>query len=221
MMLAYPLLNEPIIFAENTVNVLVLEHSQELRQAVIDLQQQINGSEGAFVLSENFQPIELSKYAALVTDPFDLLLESKKLTGKINQVASHVGENYVEEFQRIAEEINNLAVQIGMNLDFEATFQPLERIETLVELMKFRVDKEELSFPEQILVYMRLYRRFFGIRLFIFYNLKACLDEEELKLLYRSICYEKLTVLLLEDVQRGQALPDENTVIIDKDLCVF
>jgi CRISPR-associated protein Csn2 len=221
MMLAYPLLNEPITFTENTVNVLTLEHPQELRKAIFELQQQIAGGEGGFVLSEKFQPIELSKYAALVTDPFELVLDSKKLTGKINQLASQAGENYVEEFQQIAEEINGLAVQIGMNLDFEAAFQPLERIETLVDMMKFRVDKEDLSFPEQILVYMKLYRRFFGIRLFIFYNLKACLDEGELKLLYRSICYEKLAVLLLEDVQRGQALPEEKTVIIDKDLCVF
>jgi hypothetical protein len=40
-------------------------------------------------------------------------------------------------------------------------------------------------------------------------------------LAHRSICYEKLAVLLLEDVQRGQALPEENTVIVDKDRCVF
>jgi hypothetical protein len=42
-----------------------------------------------------------------------------------------------------------------------------------------------------------------------------------LKLLCRSICYEKLVVLLLEDVQRGQALTEEKTVIVDKDRCVF
>jgi hypothetical protein len=28
-------------------------------------------------------------------------------------------------------------------------------------------------------------------------------------------------LLLLEDAQRGQALPEEKTVVIDKDLCVF
>jgi CRISPR-associated protein Csn2 len=221
MMLVYPLLNEPITFEENTVNVLVLEHPQELRKAINNLQWQIDGGEGDFVLSENFQPMELSKYAALVTDPFNLALESKKMTGKINQMVSQAGEDHLEEFQRIAKEVNELAVQIGMDLDFEATFQPLEKIETLVDLMKFRVDQEDMSFPEQILVYMKLYCRFFGIRLFVFYNLKACLDERERKLLYRSVGYEKLTLLLLEDAQRGQALPEEKTVVIDKDLCVF
>jgi CRISPR-associated protein Csn2 len=221
MKLVHPLLPTPMTFEENKINLLVLENPRELRKAVLSLLQQIEGGEGDFVLSEDFAPIALSKYAELITDPFALPLSSKKITGKLNRAACEAGEPYEERFRKIAAEINDLAAQIGMNMELSVTFTPLEQMDALIDLLKFRIDQEELSFPEQILSFMILYRSFFGTRLFVFYNLKACLDEEELTLLYRSICYEKLHVLLLEDQQRGTRLPEENSLVIDKDLCIF
>jgi CRISPR type II-A-associated protein Csn2 len=221
MKLAYPLLEEPLVFEENAVNILVIEQPRELRKAVNSLRQQIAGETGDFVLSENFEPVELTKKAVFVTDLFDLPLESKKLAGKISHAACEAGEAFAESFQRIAADVNMLAAQIGMNMDFDVTFTPLENISALVEILKFHVDSEGMSYPEQLLVFMKLYRNFFGIKLFIFYNLKSCLDDEEIALLYRSICYEKFHVLMLEDCQRGKRFPEERTVIIDKDLCVF
>lgn len=60
-----------------------------------------------------------------------------------------------------------------------------------------------------------------GKKLFIFYNLKACLSPEELELFYRSVFYEKLNVLLVEDTQRGIKSFCEDTLVVDKDLCIF
>ena len=47
------------------------------------------------------------------------------------------------------------------------------------------------------------------------------LSEEELRLLYRSVFYEKLFVLLIEPCQRESALQEEQITIVDKDLCVL
>jgi CRISPR type II-A-associated protein Csn2 len=221
MNLAYPLFNEPLSFDEDRINVVVIENQKELRKAVVTLQQQIVSGVGDFVLSEQFKPVELSRYASFVTNPFDIVLESKKISAKLNRAACDVGENYTDEFYKIAADINVLASKIGASMDFDVSFAPLEDLESLIELLKFHIDKEELDFPEQILAHMRLYRNFFGTRLFAFYNLKACMSAEELSLLYRSIRYEKFHVLLIEDVQRGEVITDEKVVIIDKDLCIF
>jgi CRISPR-associated protein Csn2 len=221
MNLSYPLLNEPLSFDENRINVMIIENPKALREAIFTLQQQIAGDSGDFALSKQFEPIELSKYAAFVVNPFDLVLESKKIAGKLTRAACEAGEDYADAFYRIAADINALAAQIGTSMDFDVAFTPLESMETLVELLKFHVDREDMDFPEQILTYIRLYRSFFGIQLFVFYNLKACLSEDELISLYKSVCYEKMHMLLIEDVQRGHALEKEKTVIIDKDLCVL
>ena len=83
------------------------------------------------------------------------------------------------------------------------------------------MDTEELSFPELLLEWLRIQRRLMGKRIFIFYGLKACLSREEQELLFRSILYEKLDVLLIEPFQRENVIKEECVTIIDRDLCVI
>lgn len=67
--------------------------------------------------------------------------------------------------------------------------------------------------------YMKMQRSFFGKEVFVFVNLKSCFSEEEIENFYQWVFYNKFKVLLLESFQREIPLKDENTVIIDKDLC--
>lgn len=222
MTLAYPLLPEPIVFEENKISVLVVESPSELRKMILSLQQQATGYEGAFVLGENWLPVEISKYATLVTDPFTLDFEAKKIATRLAQQALAVAkEEYGEEFRGLLSELNTLAAEISTLLDFEVTFSEMESPEALVKQMNFHIDCQMLDFPSAVLEYMKLQQRVFGKKLMIFYNLKACLTEEEVRLLYKAVKYEKIQILLLEDRQRPGGEEDENVSIIDKDLCVF
>lgn len=222
MTLAYPLLPEPIVFEENKISVLVVESPSELRKMILSLQQQATGYEGAFVLGENWLPVEISRYATLVTDPFTLDFEAKKIATRLAQQALAVAkEEYGEQFRGLLSKLNTLAAEIGTMLDFEVTFSEMESPEALVKQMNFHIDCQMLDFPSAVLEYMKLQQRVFGKKLMIFYNLKACLTEEEVRLLYKAVKYEKIQILLLEDRQRPGGEEDENVSIIDKDLCVF
>lgn len=57
--------------------------------------------------------------------------------------------------------------------------------------------------------------------MFIFCGLKAYMSDEELRLFYRSVFYEKLSVLLIESLQRETTRPEEQLTIVDNDLCVL
>ena len=221
MTLAYPLMNEPIRFTENRVNVLVIENAVELRRFLLCLKEQINGLAGELVLGENGDVIELPKNAFLITDPFAIDFDSKKLLTKIAQDACSAGAEFAEDFVCVMAQLNKLAQQISSSLDYEASFDPVGSWDELVKIMGFHIDRETLSFPEQLLECIKLQRLFFGKKLFIFYNLKACLNSEELALFYRSVFYEKLNILLVEDAQRGASNFCENIIIVDKDLCII
>ena len=108
-----------------------------------------------------------------------------------------------------------------MELDFSTTFDPIEDPVALVKLLGFRFDREALPFSEEILEWMLLQREFFGKQLFVFCGLKAYMSDEELRLFYRSVFYEKLSVLLIEPWQHETTLPEEQLTIVDKDLCVL
>ena len=122
---------------------------------------------------------------------------------------------------RLISEINAVAAQISTELEFSAAFNPIETPDALVKLMGFHLDRESLSFPELLLEWMRVQRRFFGKRLLIFYGLKAWLTREELEAFYRQVFYEKYNLLLVEPFQRYAALEGECLTIIDEDLCVI
>lgn len=221
MTLAYPLLAEPILFAENKVSVLVIENATELRSVLLLLQRQCSGDKGEFVLAEDGTPMEFSRVAVLVTDPFSLEFDSRKLLTKLTQEACTAAEEFADNFHRIMVELNELGSKISLQLGFEAAFSAVESQDDLIKLMGFRVDTESLSFAEQVLEFVKLQRSFCGKKLVIFYNLKSVLSESELCSLYQSVRYEKLNLLLIESELRKQQKEFENTIVVDKDLCVF
>ena len=221
MKLAYPLLNEPIVFEEEKINVLVIENPIELRNSVTELQLQIDGEDGQFVLSDCNQILPFATKAVFITDPLNLQVNSRKVSGKIDQLAYFVSNDHFDEVQDILFRLNALAAEICTGIEYEVTYSPLESGESLMKIMDFHIDEEGLSLPEKILEYMKVSRALLNKEVFLFLNLKAFLSKEELTLLYRSMQYEKLHVLLIEDVQRRGIPEYEKTTIVDEDLCIL
>lgn len=221
MTLYFPLLDQPLVFRENAFQVLIIEDPVALRKFLEELSSQIAGCTGSIVVGEKNAPLEISHAVALVTDPFHPNMESRKLSGRILQLAARAAEDHEGSLHMIMSEINALAAELSMEMDFEAAFRTLEDPVELLKLMDFHLDSDNLELPELLLEWMRLQRLFFGKQLFVMYGLKACLSEDELMSFYRSVSYEKINLLLLEAFQRGDALPGEELTIIDKDLCVI
>lgn len=221
MTLFFPLLDEPLRFEENRIQVLIIENPVALRRCLDDLRAQMEGQSGDFVLALRYVPQELSRCAVLLTDPLRPEAETRKLAVRIQQEAARAAEDHAEKLGFLLAELNALASDLSLELDFSAAFDPLETPEDLIKLFGFRLDRDALSFPELLLEWMRLQRRFLGKRLFILYGLKAFLSREELCCFYRSVFYEKLDVLLIEALQRGEPVKEECVTIIDKDLCVI
>ena len=218
-MLAYPLLSDPVSFQEERISVLVLENRKMLRKALFTLAGQIAGETGDFILSENFEPISLAKNACLITDPFSLELNSKKAIAKLEQSAECAAAEFAESFQDIRCRIHELAAKLSLEMPFPVTFSELADNAALIKIMGLSIDTESMSFPECILEYIELQRTYFSKKLFIFYNLKGVMDTKELKLFYKAALYRKMTVFLIEDMQRSAPLEEEQLIIIDKDLC--
>ena len=88
-----------------------------------------------------------------------------------------------------------------------------------LKLLDLHIDSEVMTLPERMLEYMKLCRRFFGKKLFVFLNLKSFLSDRELELFYGTVMYEKFDILLVEGTQRGKTCSCERVYIIDSDLC--
>ena len=221
MTLMLPILPEPLVFKENRIQYLIIESPSALRETISDLIELTAGRPGNAILAENYDPIDFAGSAALITDPFRLEFASKKLLGRITAEVCAVAEQHGDDLMRLISEINQLAAELSLELDFDAAFTGLERPEELVRLLGFHADGEDLPFAERLLSWMRLQRRFLGKRLFIFYGLEAFLEANERLAFYRSVCYEKLDLLLIEPYQHRPPLDEEVVTIVDKDLCII
>ena len=93
MMLAHPLLQNPIEFRENRIPVLVVENGQLFRQLIADLLAQENGEPGEFALSENSGLIEIGKNVQMTLNPLFPELDGRRIATKIQQMAVTAAED--------------------------------------------------------------------------------------------------------------------------------
>lgn len=221
MALTYPLLSTPISFNENEIPVLIIENPMELRNFLYDLKRQISGQMGMSVLSENFVPIEIANSLILLTDILSVDFTTRKLINRIYEEIALVAANHADTLRNSMIALNQIALQIATEMEFDVNFVELTDPTPILKQFNFSVDVSNLSCVERLTLYIKLQQRFLKKKLVAVYNLKACLSSDELNLFYQTILYEKLHILLIEDIQRSHPLSIEHTFIIDRDLCIF
>ncbi len=122
MKLVYTELEQQIVFQENKVNVLVVEHKELFRRMINELNEQLEGVERGFTLSADNKILKIEKEVCLVLNPFGLDINSRKaLTGLYNEL-SKLGlneENYVKTC-RLKGEITSLS-NSNLNSSFSMT----------------------------------------------------------------------------------------------------
>lgn len=221
MMLAHPLLQNPIEFRENTAPVLVVENGRLFRQLIADLLAQENGEKGEFVLSDNGREIEMEKDVLLTMNPLFPELDGRRIASRLQQMAVAAAEEQSARTAECLAALNDYGTVRSAAMPFNVAFSEMENAADLIKALSFHMDVEGMSVPERLIEMMRLHRECFRKRLFVFVNLKAFLSEAELSLFYPSVFYEKLPMFLLESGQRERIGNCEEVHIIDKDLCEF
>lgn len=221
MKLVYTELEQQLIFPENKVNVLVIEHKELFRRMIQELAKQIDGVEGRFVLSDNDKILKIDKDVCLVVNPFALEINSRKaLTGLYNELGK-LGmneENYLNTCRvkgQIAEYIYGLLNQVDYALKFQDDFN----LQSLFKALEVEFESGEENFLEGLVYFMDVCSKFQKVKIFAFVNLKTYLTNDELKKIYKEAFYRKIQLLLLENSVE-QELAEEAVCIVDDDLCV-
>ncbi|MBR0143008.1 MAG: type II-A CRISPR-associated protein Csn2 [Clostridia bacterium] len=221
MTFAYPLLPGAIKTEENRINVLIIENPAELCRLIRGLQDQIKGDVGECVLGDENIPLDFSAAVDLVTDPFRLAVDQRKLATKLLQEALLICDAQGDRMAEIISAVNNLAAEICAAMSFETDFTVIEDTTVLLKVMDLHISFDEAGLAESLLSYMKVQRKYFGKRFFILYGLQSLLTVDELHSFYRSVFYDKLDVMLLEPHQKETRMEEELITIIDGDLCII
>lgn len=221
MKLAHYDLEMVIDWRENNVPILVIESPRRFRTLVAELIAQCDGVEGRFVLSEDWQPISISKTCELISEPLSIDINDRRISAalakwlKTEIVSERLYVATMEIKRRIEEWIYDLSEQSEEPLcwsdepDWSQIFKAFD----------LRFDEEYCDLPEKILRRIRIGQTFLHKDCYVFINLKHYLERNELHALYQAAFYRKARLLLIENNCPEIDKTYETAWIIDRDDC--
>ena len=219
--LSYPGFSYPLSFENGRPGVLTVESPLLFREMLTDLDNQANGLSGEFVLSLDGSPIQLTSVLNIIKDPLQPDFTAKKIITYIHKMLASdaVNEKYYISTLNIQNELSKYLFDISDSLDVPLIFNTEPDPVSLFKAVDLRPAAENGSFLENLCSYMALITALNIRALFAFVNLKSYFSEEELRCFYTECKYKKYLVLLLESCDRPGLKDQENTILIDNDLC--
>lgn len=224
MKIKIPLISEQIdISSEAAVNVVVIENQNAFYEFLKDCSNQINNNEyGNVVMSRDNEPVEMSKYAEIISDFLSLNINCTnmvtKLHKKINSTMTE--QDFWINTQQVCAEVKknilNISDFIDFSIDIGNEFDVLYLLKAAG--VKFYDDYNSLS--EKLLAYIINSYKLGNKKCFILVNLRDYISNTDIENFYKSILYNKLKVLIVSSKDYPVS-KYEKKVIIDKDLCVI
>lgn len=223
MKLVYPELDLKIDFEENCFCSLIVENPKLFYGLLRDLYLQTEGEKGKFVLSEDLAPVEIRKYAELITQLVPFSLNRKdlltRLYGELQKNA--LSENMIGRTYTLLSELERYIGELTDSCSSELEYGAATDITPLLKMfnLRFAAD-EESSLCEKLLDFIEASERYRGKRLFIIANFRSYVDDREAQLFFDNVLMRKSRLLCLEGSERD-LLKREKRMIIDRDLCVI
>ena len=203
MMIAYPAGDICCELKENKILTLVIENQHVFYSIISDIQTQLDGNSGEFVLSENYTPLDMRKNTEL-----------------ISQLIKAVNENMYQPTQELIAKISDYLYQLTEDEENELIVTVPEDISGILKAFDLRFDDNDMSLSEKLLEYMISSNEFKAKKLFIVINLRSYLTDNQAEQLFKSVLLKKLQLICIESAEHKR-LGNEEVIIIDNDMCVI
>lgn len=199
----------------------IIESPELFSKYVLELYKQTEAEEGNFVLSEQDKELDIAKYVEIISDPLSINLNDKKI---LNKLYSELSKNaYAEECYLHTQEVlsalqkyfafletsSNYFLEDDEEPDIIAIFKALN--------VKLSVYSENLF--ELLWQYIKATSELLKKKLIVFVNIRSYLTQEQVIELIKNADYNEISLLLIENCQKGCPTDSVHYIIIDKDGC--
>ena len=217
MMLASSKWEHKILFEDGSITHLVIENPITFREYVLELQAQLNGDDGYFVLSQDNAEVCISKNIAMLTDPICFEFDTRKINAKITKdiigmaCSGEYCKNVYPLLSSMISMAENLVESYPMNITYE---EPT--IEGISKMLSFHLNPEYEEPAEKLLEWMNIYHDVMGIGNFVILNSVLFFTEEELLQLSLEASSLKHNILFIDQTCKYKC---GGRIIIDSDNC--
>ena len=222
MMIAYPAADICCELNEDKILTLTIENQHLFYSIITDIQAQLEGNDGKFVISENFQPLDMRKNTELITQLVPFTVNQKELVSKLHTSLKKkaVDEIMYQSTQEIISRISGYLYKLTEEQDMELEINAPDDIAGILKAFDVRFEDKDMFLAERILEYTITSNELKGTKLFIIVNLRSYLTDAQAEQLFQSMLLKKLQLICIESSEH-ERLKNEEVIIIDKDMCVI
>lgn len=213
-------LTEAILDENTTFTEWIIESSEIFSEYIQELNGQLAGEEGRFVLSENNKELDLAKKADMVINPFSVDVNSRKILNKLYQELTGLSREEqmytktLELFRHIQEYMLDLEQCTSYILEFDQEID----IVALLKAVNVHYEVKDVDFLEKIVQYIKIMAAVAGTKLFVIVNLRSYLTDLQMQNLIQECEYQDIKILFIENQQRS-CMKGGKRYIIDIDKC--
>lgn len=207
---------------ENTIYTLVFENKKYYRENIKELISQHKGNEGNYIYSNDNKEISFEKSSCIITDIFNIEINSKKILTKIHNLLLKQIIDDTVEYNELTTYIRAYFEKLIFNSSFEVEQGEEIDINSLLKLGDFRIHVEDDDIIEKFIKFLEVLVQLCGINIIFIVGLHNVFTDEEIKEIYKEVCVNKISIINIE-YQQFDNLSDENYIekvyIFDKDNC--
>lgn len=173
------------------------------------------------ILDENYKELKLSDYVDFISSIINLDSNSKK---NLNVLIRRIKKEEIEILRSTSEKINEIleecTKQIKINSPINISYDIEVDEDDIIKLLSLSLQDDSPDLIDRINNYINISFELRGIKIFVFYNLLAFLEENELDSLIRTNKYNGIKIIDIENVEFKTSIFD-HIKILDEDICVI
>ena len=222
MMIAYPAADICFELKEDKVLTIVIENQHIFYNMISDIQNQAEGNNGQFVLSENYTPLDMRKNVELISQLVPFSVNQKELISKLHSLLKRksVDEIMYQQTHELLSKISEYLYKLTEEQEMELAITSPEDITGILKTFDVKFDDNDMSLDEKLLEYTITSSELKGKKLFIIVNLRSYLNDKDTEQLFQSLLLKKIQLICIESSEH-ERLKNEEVIIIDKDMCVI
>lgn len=211
--------NNSLIWSEEVhLNELIVESPTLYRQIIKNLSANLDDCNYFTLDGKTLR----AKHIDFISNPFLLNFNDKKVITTLLKllVKQSTSESFYNETNSFKSYIIKYLDELiyAENFNFEVETDPDFSIDSIAKAVNIHIVGDEDNFIELLTDYLDMMTELSDIKLFVFMNLRAFLEKEDIELLIKNINNHQLDLLLIESQQKSK-ISNSNQLIIDKDLC--
>lgn len=207
--------------SENDRGILIIEDARTFRMIINQLKRSLVDREEIFIFSDNNKIVRAWEKIDLVTNPIDIVINSRKLVNKLyDKINEEINmSDLLIDNNLVCQNIENLFLRMSDVFELELSYKEKIEANDILKMLDIKVTEEYSDETEKVVEYMHANRLLLGIEYFIFVNLNTFFNSYEIEKIYEFAEYNKINIFLVESIQPDSLEKYTQVKIIDKDNC--